>query len=189
MMARAADTPLLRRERLSAKAGLVLRQVELLSLLWDEADEKAGFRPDQPRHPRGSGPIGGRWSGGAGTIIVEPAGGPPTRRGHHFIPRSVFEELDIPPEAHKVFNDAVTGKVPHGWSREHKAYNEAVRVHVQRYMRARGISPRKMTADQARAIIRSVLESENPDIKYFNRIVMMLRLIYQIRNKPPTGRK
>jgi hypothetical protein len=28
---------------------------------------KAGFRPDQPRWPAGSGRISGRWSGGAGT--------------------------------------------------------------------------------------------------------------------------
>src|SRR6202034_998767 len=27
---------------------------------------KAGFRPDQPRWPRGSGDVSGRWSGGAG---------------------------------------------------------------------------------------------------------------------------
>lgn len=29
--------------------------------------QKAGFRPDQPRWPAGSGRISGRWSGGAGT--------------------------------------------------------------------------------------------------------------------------
>jgi hypothetical protein len=39
-------------------------------LRWTEAvlrDRKAGFRPDQPRWPAGSGRISGRWSGGAGT--------------------------------------------------------------------------------------------------------------------------
>ncbi len=233
LLSRGRETEALRRERLVVKADTVLRQLELLSLLWDVEDEKAGFRPDQPRHPRGSGRISGRWSGGAGTIIdpadpaaavivdpanpaaavivdpadpaatiivdpadpaatiiITPAGGPPTRRGHHFIPQSVFNELDIPPEARKVFNDAVTGVTPgHGWSREHKTYNDAVRIHVQHYMRAHSIRPTKMTADQARAIIRSVLESENPDIQYFNRTVMMLRLIYQLRKKPPTGRR
>jgi len=106
LLSRGRETEALRRERLVVKADTVLRQVELLSLLWDGEDEKAGFRPDQPRHPRGSGRISGRWSGGAGTIIdpadpaaaiivdpanpaatiiITPAGGPPPRRGQDLL--------------------------------------------------------------------------------------------------------
>jgi hypothetical protein len=113
LMSRGADTPLLRRERLAANAGLVLRQAELLSLLWDEADEKAGFRPDQPRHPRGSGPIGGRWSGGAGTIVIEPAGGPPPR-GHHYVPQSLIKKMNLTPEARELLKGATTGELVKG---------------------------------------------------------------------------
>ena len=106
LLSRGGETEALRRERLLVKADTVLQQIELLSLLWDVEDEKAGFRPDQPRHPRGSGPISGRWSGGAGTIIdpagpaaaviadpanpaatiiITPAGGPPPRWGENLL--------------------------------------------------------------------------------------------------------
>jgi hypothetical protein len=38
---------------------------------------KAGFRPDQPRWPKGSGDESGRWSGGAGTESPAPPKPPP----------------------------------------------------------------------------------------------------------------
>jgi hypothetical protein len=113
LLSRGADTPALRRERLVVKADTVLRQVELLSLLWDDQDEKVGFRPDQPRHPRGSGPISGHWSGGAGTIVIEPAGGPPTR-GHHYIPQSLIKKMNLTPEARELRWRARSDRRPQG---------------------------------------------------------------------------
>lgn len=62
--------------------------------------EKAGFRPDQPRWPSGSGEISGRWSGGAGAADPSPPKAPteelPPRSwsiGHNQGP-----PLDDPPE-------------------------------------------------------------------------------------------
>jgi len=179
LMARAADTPLLRRERLAAKAGLVLRQVELLSLLWDDQDEKAGFRPDQPRHPRGSGPIGGRWSGGAGTIvveaadpastvIVEPAGGKP---GHHYVPQSLIRRLNLTPEARRLLMEATTGELEEGqnlYDADHRKYNEAVERHMMQFLRENQMGSRPMTADEAQRLLRSIWRSRDPNIRPFN---------------------
>jgi hypothetical protein len=171
LLSRGADTPALRRERLVVKADTVLRQVELLSLLWDEADEKAGFRPDQPRHPRGSGPIGGRWSGGAGTIIIEPAGGPPTR-GHHYVPKSLIKKMNLTTKARELLLGATTGDMERGvhlYDEPHRRYSDAVERHIERFLRESGIGTRAMTADEAQRLLRSVWRSNNPDIWKFNR--------------------
>jgi hypothetical protein len=49
---------------------------EIAEGIWVEL-QKAGFRPDQPRWPKGSGEQGGRWSGGAGTGSPIPEEAPP----------------------------------------------------------------------------------------------------------------
>ncbi len=65
-----------------------------------EEIDKAGFRPDQPRWPKGSGDISGRWSGGAGEAPPSPPKPPPEELpprswtiGHNQGP-----PLDDPPE-------------------------------------------------------------------------------------------
>jgi hypothetical protein len=70
-----------RQELLRLKSDLLLLRIELKfrQLLRQLLrDHKAGFRPDQPRWPAGSGRISGRWSGGAGTggPVIDPQ---PTR--------------------------------------------------------------------------------------------------------------
>jgi hypothetical protein len=179
LLSRGTGTPALRRQRLVVRADTVLRQVEILSLLWDDADEKAGFRPDQPRHPPGSGRIGGRWSGGAGTIIIEPAdpaatiiiepaGGKP---GHHYVPQSLIRKMNLTPEARRLLMDATTGKLEggrHGYDEAHRRYNPAVERHLERFMRENGIGSRPMTADEAQKLIDSILRSKDPDIWQFN---------------------
>ncbi len=170
LLSRGRETEALRRERLVVKADTVLRQVELLSLLWDVEDEKAGFRPDQPRHPRGSGPISGRWSGGAGTGSASPSTRGPRPSGHHYVPRGVFGKYLLPAEAREVLERATTGplKKRHGYNKKHRKYNLAVSEHFKRFLRENGIRPERMTADQARRLVESVRNSTNPRIRNFN---------------------
>lgn len=69
-----AELLALKSQLLLLRMGLLLRRHER-ALREDREDAlKAGFRPDQPRWPAGSGRISGRWSGGAGTggPVVEP---------------------------------------------------------------------------------------------------------------------
>jgi len=193
LLSRGRETEALRRERLVVKADTVLRQLELLSLLWDGEDEKAGFRPDQPRHPRGSGRISGRWSGGAGTIIdpadpaaaiivdpadpaatiiITPAGGPPPPKGHHYVPQALIRRLNLTPEARKLLMNATTGELEKGKNRydaDHRRYNAALKRHLERFLRESGIGDRPMTADEAQRLLRSIWRSKDPDIRPFNR--------------------
>ncbi|HXF90188.1 MAG TPA: hypothetical protein VNK48_17705 [Xanthobacteraceae bacterium] len=62
-----AELLALKSQLLLLRLGLLLRRHE--RALWQDREGalKAGFRPDQPRWPAGSGRISGRWSGGAGT--------------------------------------------------------------------------------------------------------------------------
>ena len=70
---------------------------------------KGGFRPDQPRWPKGTSQ-GGRWSGGAGSEApLTAASRNPRSRGHHFVPGELYRNEPLKPETRKVFEDAVTG--------------------------------------------------------------------------------
>jgi hypothetical protein len=61
--------------------------------------DKAGFRPDQPRWPEGSGEISGRWSGGAGESSPLPPKPPPEELPpRSWIGHNQGPPLDDPPE-------------------------------------------------------------------------------------------
>jgi hypothetical protein len=150
---------------------------------------KAGFRQDQPRWPKGSGEISGRWSGGAGTAsgggVIAVAG--PTRGGHHFVPRKVFEKEPLRPETWKVFDQSVTGPLNaghHKTSREHDIYNDAVRDHYNRFLRENGIRSEDMTPDQARRLVDEVKRSSDPRVRGFNMRIYMREIIYWLRRTP-----
>jgi hypothetical protein len=118
-------------------------------------EEKAGFKPDQPRWPKGSGDDSGRWSGGAGTAPpgIGHNSGQPTRGGHHFVPRKIFENEPLRPETRKVFEDGVTGPLragPHRGGKEHDIYTDAVYEQYRRFLRDNAIRAEDMTPEQAR---------------------------------------
>jgi len=78
---------------------------------YENWQDKAGFRQDQPRWPVGSGVDSGRWSGGAGTGSpgIGHSSGQATRGGHHYVPRKIFDNEPLRPETRKVFEQNVTG--------------------------------------------------------------------------------
>jgi len=61
---------------------------------------RAGFRPDQPRWPKGSGDISGRWSGGAGEGPQAPPKPPPAEAPRHYwgMGHNQGPPLDNPPD-------------------------------------------------------------------------------------------
>jgi hypothetical protein len=149
---------------------------------------KAGFRQDQPRWPKDSGRNSGRWSGGAGTL---PGAGAttagPTRGGHHFVPRKIFEKEPLRPETRKVFEQDVTGPLNagrHQTSREHDIYNGAVYDHYNRFLREYGIRPEDMTPDQARRLVDEVKRSGDPRVRGFNMRIYMREIMYWLRRTP-----
>jgi hypothetical protein len=116
--------------RLQAEHSILDFALELRRL--EAYERKAGFRRDQPRWPkRTPGGRGGKWSGGAGTAAPsESYETSPTRGGHHFVSKEVYEKLPLRPETKRIFDEAVTGPFhsgPHGWSQDHRPYNQTVK--------------------------------------------------------------
>jgi RHS repeat-associated protein len=90
-------------------------------------------------------------------------------KGHHFVPREVFGKGQVSSEAAEIFDAATTGEIPggHGWDKEHKAYNEAVKEEFAKYCKEKGIDPKKMTKSQAKAFLNRILNSKDARIAGF----------------------
>jgi len=88
---RQAELAPLRRDHASAVEELLAICRELI---------KAGFRPDQPRWPKGSGRQSGEWSGGAGEGAQAPPKPPPADSPDHYweMRHNQPPPLDHPPE-------------------------------------------------------------------------------------------
>ena len=149
---------------------------------------KGGFRPDQPRWPKGT-LQGGRWSGGAGT--ESPQTGPsrnPRSRGHHFVPGELYRREPLKPETRKVFEDAVTGPLrgqQHGNSEEHVDYTQAVRETFNKFKSRNGIlRSEDMTPDQAKKFVEEIRDSKDPRIHNFNMKIYMREIRFYLRRIP-----
>lgn len=150
-------------------------------------DEKAGFRPSQPRWLSGNGRISGRWSGGAGTGEPISGNGSKQRGGHHFVTREIFKNEPLRPETRKVFDDDVTGRLmagPHRNDAEHKIYNRAVRELYDRFLSENGIQSQDMTPEQAREFLRQVKTSPDPRIRDFNLKIYRREIFHWLRRNP-----
>jgi len=123
----------------------------------------------EPRVPAGN-PNGGQWT--------RLAGG-----GHHYIPRSLFDNELLSPETRKVFKNSTTGPLrdPRNnlYDKDHRLYNDAVKELFQKFKFDNGIQEGQMTPDQARQFLDSVLTSKDPRIRNFN-MRMLLREIMRM---------
>jgi hypothetical protein len=156
----------------------------------------AKYSPDQPRVPAGN-PDGGQWTdgGGGGVGNRREAGRPSDEvsaarkrsRGHHYVPKSVYRRLNLPPETRKVLDNETTGPLraaPHGWSRDHDSYNAAVSSALDRFMEAKNISPERMTPDHAREFIGEIKRSPDPRIRDFNTNILKREFRFLLRFGP-----
>ena len=147
--------------------------------------QKAGFRRDQPRWPKGSGDDSGRWSGGVGT--EEPSTGPaaPRVRGHHLVPGEIYRSEPLQPETRKVFEEETLGPLraqTHNNGDGHSEYNRAVREAFDRFKAEDGIARSEdMTPAQARKFVDEVRGSIDPRIRQFNMRIIMRELRFYIR--------
>jgi hypothetical protein len=165
------------------------------------------YNPNQPRVPAGN-PDGGQWT-------TEGAQGTPTRiaqrrpalteisasrrvrsKGHHWVPRQVFESKPFPKETKKVFEDATSGPLGfratseegllrgHFWdgpNGAHKAYNDAVEQHLKRFMAQNNIRAEQMTPSHAREFLREIHASQDPRIRDYNNVIRFLRYLRLLR--------
>jgi hypothetical protein len=134
---------------------------------------RAGFRPDQPRWRKGSGRISGRWSGDAGEHPADEAD-KPTRGGHHYVPRQLFDNEALKAETRRVFDKAVTGPLRagvHENDEAHRIYNKAVLDLWKQFLERNGLSADEVTPDQASKFLDIVLHSNDPRIHDFNEML------------------
>jgi hypothetical protein len=160
----------------------------------EQLRRKAGFNPAQPRVPAGNADSG-QWTndggGGAaprtgalGAIKVAESFNPGS---HHFVPQSLFNKLPLPPETRKVFDEAKTAPLlseRHGWSKEHRIYNDAITEHFDRFMKENSIRPEEMAPDQARRFVEEVKRSSDPRIRGLNMRIYMREIMYWLRRVP-----
>jgi hypothetical protein len=152
------------------------------------------YRADQPRIPAGS-REGGQWTGeggdgGLSTDLSAARGRPRLGSkpdGHHFVHHSLYSKLPLRDDTRKVFDEAKTGRLHaerHGNSREHRVYNDAVRGHFERFLADNNIQPETMTPDQARQLVREVMQSRNPGIRDLNLRIYRKEILNSIRRMP-----
>ncbi len=154
--------------------------------LYEKWSEKAGFRPDQPRWSAGNGRVSGRWSGGAGTgpAGTRPNPGQPTRGGHHFVPRKIFEREPLRPETRRVFEEGVTGPLRagrHKGGKDHDIYTDSVYERYRRFLRENGIRSEDMTPEQAFKLLDEVKRSSDPRIRDLNLRIFRREIFFLIR--------
>jgi hypothetical protein len=93
----------------------------------------------------------------------------PPRGGHHWIPKAIWDQPNLSPEARKVFNNYTSGQYgePHLWSQPHAEYNRGVQElwDKQRYNAAR------MTKEDAEDFIKQVKRSRDPRIAPFRNMI------------------
>lgn len=144
---------------------------------------KVGFNPDQPRDEQG------RWTDASSgqSTVGKPSGSVRERyraRGHHFLPRSLYKDLPLPPETRRVLDRATTGGIyvrGHLWDGPHRAYNQAVGELMNSYMARNGIHPERMTPYQAREMVSAIERSSDPRIREYNNGLRLLQRLFRLR--------
>ncbi len=170
------------------KWNLAALRFQLALWRFEKVRYKGGFDHSQRRVPAGD-PRGGQWtSGEIGTVsrnVTEfSAQGRKSTGGHHFLPRAVYQRLELPAETRKVFDDATTGplRVVHGWDEPHANYNAATNDLLDRFMKTNNIDPERMTPDQARSLLKEIQESHDPRIRNFNMRIRFREQLFRLRS-------
>ena len=172
-------------EQWEIKYELASSRFEAALLRYVLVSQKAGFRSDQPRWPKGSGEDSGRWSGGAGA--EEPSAGPaiPRARGHHLVPGEIYRNKSLQPETRKVFGEETIGPLraqTHNNGDGHSEYNKAVKEAFDRFKAEHGIArSEEITPAQARKFLDEIRGSFDPKIRQFNMRIIMRELRFNIR--------
>ncbi|HTQ30641.1 MAG TPA: hypothetical protein VMI53_05470 [Opitutaceae bacterium] len=173
------------RDCLAIKYQLAALRFEIALLRRDYVSRKAGFRSDQPRWPRNSGQLGGRWSGGAGTAASGVSRAKPRSPGHHLVTKEIYLNEPFRPEVRDVFEEATIGPLRaqvHNNGEGHPEYNKAVRDAFDRFKAGNGIlRSEDMTVEQARRFVDEIRGSSDPRIRLFNWRIIMRELRFYMR--------
>lgn len=169
---------------------------EAAALRYEACLRKANFNPAQPRVPAGN-PDGGQWVADAGTSVQRPgaitdfsAGRRAPRlgsrpHGHHFVSHAVYSKFPLRPETRRIFDDAKTGRLtfPHGFTKEHRAYNDAVGEKFEAFLLRHAIESDDMTPRQAREFVDEIKRSTDPRIRDLNLKIYRQQIFNIFRNR------
>jgi hypothetical protein len=169
----------------------------------DHSHDGREYDANQPRVPAGNSD-GGQWTSRPGasgaTRIKDPRilsdetpdnlwiVGADYAAGHHYPPRQVWQNWPLRPETRRVFEKAVSGPLPskiwsrreqrwlrHAYDEDHREYNIAVSDLMRNYMRLHGITPERMTPEQAEDIVQAIFASSDPRIRRYNYMIDVMR--------------
>jgi RHS repeat-associated protein len=98
--------------------------------------------------------------------VADPSGlWPP---GHHYMPQALTKKIPLSDDARDFFMSNTTGDIgPHGWSKEHAAYNDAVEKLFDKWTEKRGICPLNMSTSEAEGFLKAIKGSRALAIKGF----------------------
>jgi hypothetical protein len=172
------------RECRELKYHLAALRFETALIRYAYVSGKAGFKPDQPRWPKGA-EDGGRWSGGAGTEEASTGPATPRPRGHHIVPGEIYRNESLQPETRRVFEEATIGPLQaqtHNNGEGHREYTKAVKENFDRFKAENGIvRSEDMPPQQAKRFLDEMRGSLDPRIRNFNMRIIMRELRFYIR--------
>lgn len=167
------------------KYELAALRFETALIKYAYVSQKAGFRRDQPRWPRGTGEDSGRWSGGAGKEEPSTVPATPRPRGHHLVPGEIYRNESLQPETRSVFEGETIGPLraqTHNNGDGHREYTKAVKEEFDRFKAENKIvRSEDMTPSQAKKFVDQVRGSFDPRIRNFNMRIIMRELRFYIR--------
>ena len=92
--------------------------------------------------------------------------------------------LPLAPETRKVFDKDTSGHIHirgHQYDKPHREYSDATKELMERFMTEHNIVPEQMTPDQARSLLKTIEESQDPRIRNYRQLIQRLLLRYQLR--------
>jgi RHS repeat-associated protein len=108
--------------------------------------------------------------------------------GHHWVPKSIYEKQNIPPEASKIFDKGTTGPLTlHQYDGPHRLYNQGAKELWERLLKERNIDPSKMTPDQAKDILEEFKKCPDQKMKPLQRQIWNRALKDALRRIPIRG--
>ncbi len=151
---------------------------------------KYGYNPDEPRVPKHQDGAG-EWTRVAGNDNADSASDLPSipfqehGKGHHWVPRQIFENRDFPQETKDYFENFTSGPLADrsvNYNRkEHIDYNKAVDELLKAYKEQRNITDKQMMLPEAREFGFMVYESTDARIHPFVEKIRWERFRYVLR--------
>ncbi len=154
---------------------------------------KYGYNPEEPRVPKYN-PGGGEWTRVAAfddpndASDAPPFPRQPRAEGHHWVPKVVYENRNFSQETEAIFEKSTSGPLADRTvnynNAEHRAYNVAVEVLLDAFLKGNNITEEQMAPAQASEFVQEVIGSSDLRIRGFVIKIRQEILRYNLRYGP-----